>query len=352
MFILVQFPVADLRTLVPGLVGRLPVPDWTADAPNARFVRGFGPLASRNSSAYGLVGERFFADFVQAARFRQRCVQYRQDGWRDELAISPWFRRFYFDGGISGRFEFGFLADEADERHAIGSSGVIVDPRELAGALAQTKLLIKAIGVPDAQTTLAQASKPLAYALLAATTRNDSLHRFPIAETEGRFVEVGPPTFHVRISNGHPMATPRDGELIQWDGRELFLTTVTGQERRRNVIAQESRGEAMQEGADERAIRVLFSHLNSLVFAMSKLLAAQRDGAGLGKEQAANAVAQLMERMTQFRPTGPSNLDDADFANAIIAFARSHVGRLDALTGKLEALAEDLSKPSTTQAAV
>jgi hypothetical protein len=118
--------------------------------------------------------------------------------------------------GIAGRFEFGFLAEEADERHAIGSSEVPIDPREVSGTIAKTRLLVKAAGVPDAETDLAHASKPLAYALLAATSANALLYQFPIAETQGKLLEVGPPTFHVQISNGRPMAITRDGERVQW----------------------------------------------------------------------------------------------------------------------------------------
>jgi hypothetical protein len=96
MFIVAQFPLADLRSFTSSARSRLSVPDWTKDDPGNVFVRGFGRVAARNLSSFGIAGERAFADFDQAARFKQR-IDYLQPGWRQHILIEPWFRRFYFD---------------------------------------------------------------------------------------------------------------------------------------------------------------------------------------------------------------------------------------------------------------
>jgi hypothetical protein len=93
MFVVAQFPIADLRSLDPDARGRLGIPDWNADDPGECFVRGFGDIYPRNSGGMErLHGERAFADFNRAARYRS-VIEYRQPDWPKPLAITPWFRR-------------------------------------------------------------------------------------------------------------------------------------------------------------------------------------------------------------------------------------------------------------------
>ncbi len=357
MFVLVQFPVADLRSLVKEQMGRLPVPDWSADDPGRVFIRGFGAVATRNSPGYGLLGERCYADFDHALRFRQP-VLYQEEGWRNSFEISPWFRRFYFDGIISGRFELGFIVKDSVEQAAIGD-GTSIDARQVASKLAITRVTIIGNDVPEQDTTLGQIAEPMALAYLANTTKKNSLIDFPLTDTLGRYVDIGSPTFHVRMSNGRSYARGKDGQSVSWGVNELFLTSAADGQRRRNTIVQPSLASAGQETGQERAVRVLFSHLNSLIFALSKLLAAEKAGTpsirrgtpSIRREDKCDLVAQLIARLALFTPTGPKNDDDVAFSEAIIGFARAHTGRIDELKAKLEALGEDLKKPTTVQSA-
>src|SRR5580692_3663675 len=80
MFILISIPFGDLRPLIKGEQGRVAAPDWTSVEPQSGFVRGFGKLAARNSRSYGLLGERFFADFNNAVRLRG-ALDVASKGW-------------------------------------------------------------------------------------------------------------------------------------------------------------------------------------------------------------------------------------------------------------------------------
>lgn len=350
MFVLVQFPLADLRSLAKEKRGRLPKPDWTADDPGPVFIRGFGAIAARNTSAKGLLGERYFADFDQAMRFREP-IMHRAEGWSSPLVIHPWFRRFYFDGVISGRFELGFIVKDVDERAAIGSDAPI-DARLVASAIAATRVTVIGSDVLEQNTTLGQIPEPMTLAYLADTTRKAALIDYPLTESAGRYVEVGAPIFHVRMTSDRGFVRGKDGQLVKWGVSELFLTSAADGQRRRNVIVQPSPTGAAQETGQERAVRVLFAHLNSLIFGLSKLVGARKDGLpGIKIEDERTLVAHTIERLSRFSPTGPKNDDDAAFSEALIGFARSYDGRVDELTTKLKALAEELKKPTAKEAA-
>ena len=142
MFILVQLPLADLRPMIPGELGRVDGPDWTADDPGLSFVRGFGKMATRNSKGFGLFGERAFADFNHAARLRE-TLHYRQEGWPVSARVELRFRRLYFDGKLAGRFEYGFfIPDESEDyivEHVTDSARPASHARRRAG-LSQARI--------------------------------------------------------------------------------------------------------------------------------------------------------------------------------------------------------------------
>ncbi len=351
MFVLVQFPLVDLRLLAKDQRGRLPIPDWAADDPGRVFIRGFGAVAARNTPAKGLLGERYFADFDQAMRFREP-IMYSEDGWRSPLEIHPWFRRFYFDGMISGRFEVGFIVKDSDEQAAIGDDAPF-DARLVASAIGATRVTVIASEFLEQDTTLARIPESMALAYLANTTKKSALVAYPLAESAGRYLEIGAPTFHVRMSSDRAFVQDRDGQAVKWGTNELFLTSAADGQRRRNVIVQPSPTGASQETGQERAVRVLFAHLNSLIFAVSKLVTAQKDGLPdikIGEER--DLVTKVIARLSRFTPTGPTNDDDAVFSEAIIGFARSYDGRINELTTKLAALAAELKKPTTKESTV
>jgi hypothetical protein len=350
MFVVAQFPLSDLRLLAPDRRGRLAVPDWTADDhPGDVFVRGFGPLAERNSGGIGgLVGERAFADFNRAVRFT-RPIAYRQADWPEPILVRPWFRRFYFDGTIAGRFEFGFLVPDLDEYRVfteVTRNGY--DIAAVASTLAATPIVVRGVDLPAVETTLADAAEALAAAYTAATTQRSALLRYPLGETLGPHVAVGAPIVYIRVSDDRPAIVGRASRRIDLgeDG-EVHIASVGYGARRVSLVAQTSLFGALYETGPERTIRVLFSHLNAFVFAASHLTRLDpAAGGGLDRDRLAAFGRDLLSRLQQFAPTGPRDDSDAEFAAAVRVFARAYAGRSADLAAELEAFVAEMRKPT------
>lgn len=351
MFIVAEMPLADLRSFTPRARSRLDVPDWTKDDLGNVFMRGFGRVALRNLSGLGLVGERIVADFDQAARFRSALV-YMQPGWEQSIPIKPWFRRFYFDGVCAGRFEFGFLVQDDDEA-VVFKEGVTssYDSREIAGQIEGIPLLVRGPDLPEQEVLLAEACEPLGMAYLGATTRRAVLRELPLAETFAREVAVGPLSVHLRIANGRPIRSSRDcRQIASGPGMGLFVTTAKGSARRNGVVVQLSNSPSLEEGAGERAARVLFSHLNALIFSLDRALVLEKSGeASFRRAALLQAIKDGIRRLRNFAPTGPMSDTDGDFSVAVQTFAMAYEGRIDQLVGRLQGLADELSKPRTVR---
>jgi hypothetical protein len=350
MFILAHLPIADLRSLTPAARSRLSVPDWTQDDPGKAFMRGFGRVAARNLPSLGMAGERAFADFGQAARFRGP-ITYRQSGWPQAILIEPWFRRFYFDGVCAGRFEFGFLVrDDVEDNHFADGLAGPYDPRAIASEIARTRLLFRGADLPGQELRLAEAGDALGLAYLAATTRRAALDEFPLSETLGREVAVGRASIHVRIAGGKAIARSRDRrKIVTPAGKGLFLTVAAGSVRRGSVLVQLSDAASMDETDAERAVRVLFSHLNSLIYALGHCLRLfeQKHKINIDRTRILQVVKDALQKLRTFAPTGPTDSTDDGFAIAIQTFAKAYEGRLDELVDHLQHLAEDLNKPGS-----
>jgi hypothetical protein len=350
MFIVAQFPLADLRIFTPTARSRLSVPDWTMDDPGRVFMRGFGRVVPRNLSGLGITGERTFADFDQAARFRGP-VAYLQPGWGQSIPIEPWFRRFYFDGVCAGRFEFGFLVREGYERLVFGKGLTSpYDPRAVAGLIERIPLFIRGSELPKQEAVLAEAGDALGLAYLAATTRRADLLEFPLAETLRRGeVAVGPLSVHLRISNGQPVVESRDNRQIATpSGKGLFLTTAKGSARRGGVVVQLSETSSIDEPGAERAVRVLFSHLNALIFALGQALVFEKEhGNGAIRASVVQVLGDAIQKLKSFTSIGPKDKNDDDFSGAVRTFASAYEGRIDELVMRLQRLADQLNKPGT-----
>ena len=341
MFVLIQLPVADLRPLLAGERGRLPKPDWSADDPAGAFMRGFGKVASRNSEAYGLIGERAFADFDNAVRFNysDEHLWYCQQGWDHPVTIQPWFRRFYFDGIFAGRFEFGFLVMDNTEDYVFNETKAApYDPSDLGRYLENVPVMVHVADGRKVPCRIHELAGILAETYVAATTSQKGLVQFPLAETTPLFVSVGPPTFQLRSTRFGPVSVGRDHRSVQLpDGREIIITSIQGATRRNTLTIQRSQGEAMEEAPDERAVRVLFSHLNSLIYAISHFISHEDQGlkGHLSRADLRIAVDRMVGRTSKFIATAPETFTDETFEKAMAAFGRAYTGRVDELFARL-----------------
>ncbi len=348
MFVLIQFPLVDLRPIVPGEMGRLTVPDWSAADPGISFIRGFGKMAARNSRGFGLAGERAFADFNNAVRFRD-TLYYNQQGWSQKIRAELEFRRLYFDGKLAGRFEYGFLMNPAQE------SEVLRDHEEFAydvGSLvAQILALPLVVRTPDgreSEATIGTCGNALGLAYALATTKLNAVSRFPPAETYGSFVAVGHPFVYVRVSGGVAVKTSRDRRELDGRSGKLYIMSANQSQIRNNVIVQMSEMGAVNESAEERATRVLFSHMNALLFAEIHFLSIN-EKLQLRRSALRDAVQDMLQRLEQLGANGAD--DEKDFSAAIRLFTQVYEGRTDELVDKLEELAKQTIAPSAVKAA-
>jgi len=196
-----------------------------------------------------------------AIRFPQR-IDYSERGWSHSLRIVPWFRRLYFDGQISGRFELGFLIPEQYEELVFEASAPVapVKPAILAQRLLTTPVQINSVDGSKETTRFARCSKALGMAYLAASTTNLGLKSYPIAETFGSFFFAGEPLLTMRIASGRPISDGRDRHyLTSHNEPALFITSALGSEARNNVIVQASEKGTREETSQERITRVLCS---------------------------------------------------------------------------------------------
>jgi hypothetical protein len=347
MFGLLQLPFADLRCLGVDQFNRVPRPNWTSDNPGECFVRGFGRMSSRNATGYGLMGERSYVEFDHAVVF-PTPVRHKQEGWPQEIPLLLWFRRMYFDGDIAGRFEFGFKADPKLEQALFEANPKLrYDLGEVARTINEAKVEVRSPDESRSESRLERCGTALALAFLTATTTSEGLKRYPPADLEGRFLVLGPSTTHLRVPAALPVLDSEDRRRIMEAGDDcLFITSAAASARRNTVTVQISPTASGREPAAERARRVLFSHLNAMLFAYSHLV-----GVADAKEIARHRLRlrdlteKMLKRFEDLK-SDPDNANEAEFAGAMTAFSAAHAGRIDQLTHQLQSLADQAAEQS------
>lgn len=185
-----QFPLADLRTFIPGGEGRIERPVWPAAQADVDFVRSVGGVKQRRRGGMaGWIGEDVHCEAAGCVRFaaglpRTFKIPARRRGnppatVRAEVA----FRRFYSDGLALGKIEVGFSFPRRSN-----SSLPTVDWQVLLSAITQSRL-----GIPLQDgvhaTTLDRAGPHLVARLERATTRHQSPR---VPETTARLIAGRP----------------------------------------------------------------------------------------------------------------------------------------------------------------
>lgn len=347
MFGLLQLPFADLRCLTVDRFNRVPRPDWEADDPGECFVRGFGKMSSRNATGYGLMGERGYVEFDHAVVF-PTPVRHKQEGWSEEIPLLLWFRRMYFDGDIAGRFEFGFMADPKIEQAFFETNPELrYDLAELGRTISEAKVEVRSPDESRTECRLDRCGAALARALLTATTTTEGLKRYPPADLEGRLLVLGPPTIHLRVPAALPVLENDDRRLILKAADDcLFITSAAGSARRNTVAVQISPTTSRREPPAERARRVLFAHLNAMLFAYSHLVSvADAKEIARHRLRLRDLTEKMLKRFEGLKPDS-ENPDDAEFAGALAAFSAAHAGRVDELADRLQSLADEAAEQS------
>ncbi len=348
MFIIVQFPLADLRPLIPGQKGRLDKPNWSSFGPASGFVRGFGKIAERNESSLGLEGESVFADFDHALKF-PNMIDVAAREWSKRLHANVWFRRLYFDGRICGRFEVAFRCHDAEEELLIFLSEMKIDIGRIASIIENSPVAVISPDTSIWNGNLSDAGKALGLAYIAATTAQSN--STAAADIYGKEVIVGLPRTHIRVNANRNIIRSRDEFRLSKDGKsELFLTSSPSGQFRKSVLVQTSEFDSFHETPDERVTRVLFSHLNALTFALGHLVQ-MRDI--VGKENKREALRDFIEtmitRFSSFDIQKESDPKQREFLNGLKKFSSAYASRIPELAEQLREVAEDWNKPTTSE---
>jgi hypothetical protein len=189
----------------------------------------------------------------------------------------------------------------------------------------------------------------LGKAYIAATTRKAALNSYPVSETYGTYIAVGRPIAFVRVSGGQPAAVERGSrKLTAVASGPIYVSTCKGNKRDIQVLTQMSRFGVCDEPAEERLIRVLFSHINALIFAADRYLHAPRDGGdAVSRARLAELISETIRRLGKFDPDELEDAVDVQFAQGIRAFANAEAGRMESLLAKLEELRIEAMRPTT-----
>ncbi|MFI9065647.1 hypothetical protein ACIGQE_27920 [Streptomyces sp. NPDC053429] len=172
MFLVTQFPIADLRPLLGQETRRLDVPCWPL-AQWGEFVRSTGPVRHRRQG--GLVpwlGEGVFCDAASAVRFPSSFSGFPLlPGDERTSGFACAYRRLITDGFVGTRFELGVVGGRSGRR------GRAKLPSQDFLALLinwlDLPIAITSCGDGDRRSTchLGQAGVPLTAHILRATTR-------------------------------------------------------------------------------------------------------------------------------------------------------------------------------------
>jgi hypothetical protein len=346
MFIMLHFPFVDLRGIHESRLGRSPRPDWRSDDPGQCFVPGFGGMSARNAKAFGLVGERAYVQFERALAFVQPGA-HRQEGWSQGVPLRVWFRRLYFDGDIAGRFEIGFNTDANFETEISSGDWPSYDLPSLARSVCDIPVEVRSPDGSVEACSLERCGSALGLAYLVATTLNSERANHPAAEIMGSAFKVGSPAVHVRAGPFAKIALPADRrDVVESDGKDHMFLTSMAKAQRRNTMTVQVSGVAGGESAEERARRVLFTHLNSVLHA-SDFLTSTMDAKTIGRHRLGlkELTSRAIERFSKLAVTAPKTNDEDAFAQALRLFADEYAGRVDGVVAKLDALAKDAAAP-------
>lgn len=345
MFIVLQMPFVDLRGLSADAQGRSPRPNWRANDPGQAFIRGFGQLSTRNADAYGLMGERAYVEFEHALAF-PTPGQYRQEGWPRPIPMRLWFRRLYFDGEISGRLEIGFNSHYEAEEQVVGPDKDAYDLPQLARTICDIPVEVRSVDGTRTPSALEHCGNALGLAYVNATTLHSTRNTYPAHELLGSSFKIGSPSIHVRAPDKTPIVASNDRrDIVVADQDHLFLTSIAKAQRRNTLSVQISPG--WSETPIERARRVLFSHLNAVLYA-NDFLTHTMDPKDIVEHRLTlrDLTERAIKRFEKLAVTAPKTDDEDAFTAALLVFAKANAGRIDELVEKLEGMHDKAGAPS------
>lgn len=304
MFISITFPLADFRDLHRENAGRLDRPAWGQTDPRAQFARGFGSIHTRTKSGNGFIGENYYADCDNLIRYPQQSFLNPIPDFNRSILAYPFYRRFYFDGQMAGRFELGFRLNEGSIDEISAMKGAVeYSPSTVAKQILGTDLRIE---LADGRTLIRQfsnAMEALRDGWILSSTKTKALKTYDIETVGSNYVGVGRPFVFIRAGRETQLAKENQMRmLLKQDDLEFFITRSGIHGQHFDTVVNPSKADLDSETAKERLTRLFYSQIRTLAYAHSFYLRQVSSGKISGPKSLEPAVQALLERLAGLAP--------------------------------------------------
>lgn len=307
MFVSIVFPLADFRSLHPESAGRLDRPRWGEHDPQAKFARGFGSIHTRTKSGAGFTGENYYADCENLVKYPSQTFVSALIGENRPILSYPIYRRFYYDGQMSGRFEFGFRLNEPSIDDVLRTAtykkiSVNFDPIAVVKQLLTKSVQIQ---IPDGrriESDFVNASEALRDSYIISSTANAKLSQFDISSVGANFVSVGMPFAFLRAGHETPIVRPKGHRPLFSGSFDMFGAPSGCHVRNIDSVVIASKESLDSETQQERFARLFYTQIRALSFAHSFFLKQVDNKNFAGTSPLEPAVTAMLDRLQNLTP--------------------------------------------------
>ncbi|UJW75793.1 hypothetical protein [Rhizobium sp. SL42] len=340
MYISITFPVADFRHFHPSQAGRLGVPAWGSSDPRAKFARGFGAIHTRTKSGDGFLGENYYADCQNFIRYPElKFVEPLSQRQRRVLTY-PIYRRFFFDGLFSGRFELGFRLNEESiwEIEAISKyrgEEVLYDIAAIAKQMLQSTLSLHLLDERVQTSAVLKAPNHLRDGYLLSSTKTGALSEYDLTTVGSRYVGVGTPFLVVRVGNETPLVQQKRARtLLDDNGVQAFTISSGATQQGFDTFVINSPNSLNEESPKERLVRLFYTQIRTILFAHSYYLDGYDKGTFPKFIKIHDAVSALVTRLESLPPI-EDDKNDAETCRIMSDILKKSDVDITMLTGEI-----------------
>lgn len=339
MYFSIVFPLADFRGLHRDSAGRLERPAWGQVDPRADFARGFGKIHTRTKSGAGYAGENYYADCDNAVKYPSQFFLEPIPELNRSILAYPIYRRFYFDGQMAGRFEFGFRLNEGSIHEIARSDGRVgYSTTALAGQVLRQDLRVELLDGRELTQPISGAAQALRDSWILSSTKNKALNTFDIETVGSKYVGVGSPFVFIRSGRETKIERERQKrDLSRRDDLEFFLARSGEHGQSFDVAVIPSVASLSAETSRERLARLFYIQIRGLAFAHSFYLRQVASGSISGPKSLEPAIGALLQRLASLEPAEGDRTDELT-CNEMSQILRQIDLRPDQLASELEEL--------------
>lgn len=274
MLLIIQYTITDYRRLIDYNCGLLSSPDWPSPD-EEEFIKSMGQIGNRNSGGLNnWVGESKICLAKKAIKINKWLSFSKSKSYNIKLI----FRRFYFDGFVSGKYEFGFNIDPRNDYIPI--SKIIED-------LFSLTVRIPSTGYQEQLSLLGNAEDELKAQYLSSTT----YIKAPLNTTQEQVI-CSPPNIFIEKKKDEKVKLGIKGSSIHMDKINLTiyhfnLKLKIKENHKRDCslwLLENANTNLFKLDYDENAnkrirdIRVFLSRINSTRISLKEVLNEIKDG--------------------------------------------------------------------------